>query len=83
MELENQFTQNGNNWELILTPATHEAFKEQVLLFIEIEIMQGKKEDLPDGRIKYNVVLDDEMTTIFRQSVVKSLVKRMYDSKQN
>ena len=59
----------ANKWEMKLTPIFQQTFNTDVLPYLEIEIMQGYQELLPDGRTLYLFELDDEKSQVFKQAL--------------
>lgn len=57
------------NFEMTLNRPVIEMFKESIFPFLEIEMMQGGKEYLANGQIKYSMNLDDDKAGIIKEII--------------
>lgn len=56
-----------------LTPAMEKAFKE-FPFFLEIEMLQGEKENLPNGRVRYSIEINNaDKSDIMREFCLKMI----------
>lgn len=73
-KLKSPVPKDQNETIIEFTLEMNELFMKEIYPFMEIEVMQGKKELTPDG-IKYTFVLDDEKAKIFREALMKVVFK--------
>lgn len=56
----------GCEWEMILTDETVRCFGHTVFPFIGIDLLQGQKTPMADGRTRYTFALDSERSKPLR-----------------
>lgn len=63
----------ANQWTLELTPATVENFEEYVFPGIEDELRRGTRIRLPDGRIRFAFLLDNQRSQLLKQALYNAI----------
>ena len=61
--------------EMELTPEMEKCLKGEPF-FLEIEMLQGEKQDLPDGRVRYTLIIQDQ----FKIDLIKEFVLKLISS---
>lgn len=55
---------------MALTPQCEQIMQARVFPFFKVEVMQGSRRVLTDGRIEYSFELDDDKARLLRQALV-------------
>jgi hypothetical protein len=70
-------TQEPATLEMTVTPTMEQQMKDAPF-FLEIEILQGEREDLKDGRIRYKIEIHDmDKAELVKEFILKVISKSL------
>lgn len=72
----------GATLKMTITPEIEKQFKSYPY-FLEIEMMQGDRKVLKDGRIKYRIEIDDEEKADLMKEFVLKMISKSHITNKN
>jgi hypothetical protein len=69
-----------NIFEMTLSQPVVEMFRENLLCYLEVEIMRGQVERLPNGQVKYTLSLNEEKSRMIKSFMVEMIKKQNYNA---